>query len=160
MKFLRKACFALTLLLATSTAHSQDTAPINQKYAVGIHLGNLTSGFSFKYRATEKITAQATLGFIGSLSSYGVRGLYAFNTGPFYELYGYGSLALWRFDGFIDDSAVGAGAGGGIEYDLRGLSPTLPPLFVTYELGLNLVNFSNYNGFSSFGTGVALHYRF
>ncbi len=162
MKLLHKACFALALLLATSTAaYSQDSTSGNEKFAAGIQLGNQTTGFSFKYRATEKITGQVTLDFTGSITNYGVRGLYAFNTGPFYEIYGYASVALFRFDAILfTESTVGFGGGAGIEYDLRGLSPDLPPLFASFEIGASLGSFDAFSGFSLLGTGIALHYRF
>lgn len=153
--------YPLLLVLAFMLTPSVSQAQSNEKFAAGIHLGNLSTGFSFKYRATDTITAQATAGFFGTLNYYSVRGLYAFNTGPFYEIYGYGAAGLWRWSGFlVDESSFGFGAGAGVEYDLRGIAPELPPLFASFELGFNFVNFDTYTGFSSFGQGIALHYRF
>lgn len=166
MQLVSKLAFALILALATNLAHAQSNEPTstsNERFAVGIQLGLFSSGLSGKYRLTDTFTVQGTAGFFGLLNRYGVRGLYAFNTGPFYEIYGYGGLSIWRFGGTLSrssETAFGIGAGGGIEYDLRGLNPTLPPLFAAWELGANLANFNNFSGFTAFGTTIALHYRF
>ncbi len=153
--------YPLLLVMAFMLTPSVSQAQSDEKFAAGIHLGNLSTGFSAKYRATDTITAQATAGFFGALNHYSIRGLYAFNTGPFYEIYGVGSIGLWQWNGFlVDESSVGFGAGAGFEYDLRGLAPELPALFASIEFGFNVVNFDTYTGFSSFGQAIGLHYRF
>jgi len=161
MKLMKQMCFAALLLSTTYAAHGQEETSGGEKFAAGVHLGNQTTGFSLKYRATEKITGQATFDFAGSITNYGLRGLYAFNTGPDYEIFGYAALTLFRFDSFlVDETTIGFGGGAGIEYDLRSLAPTLPPLFASAELGAALGSFGRFSGFSTVGLGLALHYRF
>jgi len=159
VRLLKRICFVLALTFISTQSYAQS----DEKIAVGIQLGNFSSGLSAKYRFTDTITGQGTLGFFGQLTKVGARGLYAFNTGPNYEIFGFGAINVFRFDGSFlvgSETVVGLGVGAGIEYDLRGLAETLPPLFVSFELGFNLVNFDNFGGFSSFGQGIALHYRF
>jgi len=166
MRLIKYLLLSAMLFTVPAVSQAQDTAPAGTesgRFAAGILLANLSSGLSVKFRATDKITAQGTLGFFGVLSRYGVRGLYHFDDGPFYQLYGYGEIAMWRWGGTFGlraENTFGFGGGGGMEYDLRGISPDLPPLFASAELGINLASFDNYASFSRFGLGLALHYRF
>ena len=132
------------------------------RLAAGLQTSFVSGGLSLKYRVTEKVTAQGTLGVLGSLTNYGVRGLYHFTEEDFWSAYGFGGVGLWRYDGgrfFRSESVFGVNGGAGVEYDLRGLAPTLPAVFVSGELGLGVANFDNYS-FSSVGLGFGLHYRF
>lgn len=131
--------------------------------AAGFQVVHRSSGLSLKYRMSDAFTAQGIAGFFGSVNSYTARGLLAFNSGPFYDIYAYGSVGLWRWSGnrfFRSESAFGVGAGVGFEYDMRGLAPELPPFFASAELGASFANFDNFSGFSTLGVGLALHYRF
>ena len=132
------------------------------RLAAGLQSSFSSGGLSLKYRVSERITAQGTLGFFGSVSNYGARGLYEFSRGDFFGAYGFAGVGVWRYDGgrfFASESVFGFSGGAGVEYDLRGLAPTLPPVFVSGELGLGVASFDNYD-FSSFGLGLGLHYRF
>lgn len=57
------------------------------------------------------------------------------------------------------ESVMGFGAGAGIEYDWRALSPNLPPIRWNAEIGLGRVGLEYYN-FSTLMFGVGGHYRF
>lgn len=129
----------------------------DHQWGAGFHFGFASGGLSLKYKYSETLTAQGTLGFFGNLKNYGVRGLYTFDDQENYDLYAFGGIGLWQWDGDIftdSESVVGFGAGAGIEYMFSGA-----PLAASAEIGLGLVNFDNYN-FSSFGIGLGLHYYF
>lgn len=132
--------------------------PGEPRWGVGLQFGFSSGGLSAKYRFSNTVTAQGTLGFFGSLQNYGVRGLYAFKKEPQYDIYGFAGLGVWRWDGsifFRSESAVGVSGGGGIEYMLENV-----PVALSAELGFALLSFDNYDGFSGFGIGLGAHYYF
>ncbi len=164
MNTLKKQIKALAVVAILGTASQVTAADFSDKnlYA-GFQSSWPSHGLSLKMDFSDKITGQAVVGFLGELNNYAVRGLYKFKKEQFYNMYGFGSLGLWTWDsdfvGWDDESVIGLGGGAGIEYDIRGLDRTLPPLFVNAELGLNIASFDHYN-FSSVGLGVGLHYKF
>ena len=147
-----------TTLLIIST---QST--LNAKETIGIGFqssGFSSNGLSVKVDLTDKYAIQGIGGFFGDVTNYSIRGLYTFQDKKNYDLYGYGSVGMWKWnDAFFDESVVGYGAGGGVEYDLRGLSADFIPLFVNFELGMDFVNFDHYS-YGGFTTGLGLHYKF
>ena len=159
LKKLRTVALAATL--STMSLSATDFAGKNI-YA-GFQSSWPSHGLSVKMDVTDTITGQAVVGFLGDLNSYAVRGIYKFQKDQYYNMYGFGSVGLWTWDGsyyYGSESVVGIGGGAGIEYDLRGLGPQMKvPLFVSAELGLNIASFDHYN-FSSLGLGVGIHYKF
>ena len=159
MKIVKK--LALSVLVAASCQlNAADFS--NKNIYAGFQSSWPSHGLSVKMDMTDKISAQGVIGFFGDLNNYSVRGNYKFKKDQFWDMYGFGSLGLWTWDGygsFADESVVGIGGGAGFEYDLRGLDRSFIPLFVSAELGLNIASFDHYN-FSSLGLGVGVHYKF
>lgn len=143
---------------------SQDLSATAPPYGVGAQWAAPAFGVSGVYDFTEQISGQAVLGFFGGLQSYSGRILYRFNQKEAYDLYGFGTVGVWRYSGaFSTESATGLGGGVGLEYSWQHLfdSADMPPLFGNVELGFVSLtgDFSGYN-FSSFVYGVGIHYRF
>lgn len=115
-------------------------------------------------QVSEKLTAEAILGFLGNVSTYSARGWYRFNRNPEYDLYGYAGAGVYRY-GYdilgINENVLGLGAGVGVEASLAKLfdDEDFPPIFLNTELGLAYANFDYYN-FSSLSYGFGIHYRF
>lgn len=156
-KFIKNLTTA-TLLLTVS----QSTLIAEENIGIGFQSSGFSSnGLSVKADIGDKYVAQGVVGFFGDVNNYSVRGLYKFQENTHYNLYGYGSIGMWRWDSvfFGDESVLGYGAGAGIEYDLRALNSNMVPLFVNVELGMDFVNFDNYD-YGGFGLGLGLHYKF
>jgi hypothetical protein len=157
----------LLTFLTGQIAGAQDREIPQRKdlpYGIGAQYAAPAFGVSGIYDFTNSVSGQAVLGFFGGLQSYSGRVLYRFNRKKAYDLYGYGTLGIWRYSGFGETaSATGIGGGVGIEYSWQHLfdSPDIPPLFGNIELGfVNLTGeFNNYT-FSSFVYGAGIHYRF
>lgn len=133
------------------------------KFGVGFQSSFPAYGISGSMDVNENITAQAIIGFFGSLKTYAGRGLYRFKKEQHWEMYGYGMIGAWNY-GFlgVSETVLGFGAGAGLEYDWRAFNPDLPPLFWNIELGIGFVDFSdevNYN-FSTLLIGIGVYYRF
>jgi len=154
---IKKAISITALSLAlVSVASAEDG-----KLSVGGQSSWLSHGASVKYDFTDKITGQAIAGLFGTLTNFSARGLYDFYEKPNFTLYGYGSIGVWKWsNAYYDESIMGYGAGAGIEYDIRKLDPTFPPLFLTAEAGATVVNFDHYTGYNTLTTGVGVHYKF
>jgi len=119
-------------------------------------------GLSGTYLVNERVTAQAVLGFFGTVSSFSGRGWYRFNRNDNYDIYGYAGAGLYRYDSGIDvESVLGLGAGAGVEVSLAKLfdDEDFPPIFANSELGLSYANFDFYD-FSALTFGFGIHYRF
>ena len=128
-----------------------------------IYAGLEWYGLSGKYDVTDKVTAQAIVGAWGynNLTSITGRGIYKFKQKDHYNLYGYGSGTSWMWDnGFQKETIFGFGAGGGIDYDIRGLDQSLPAIYINADIGLQYANFSYYGGFGGIGLGLGVHYKF
>lgn len=158
---MKKALFTSIFLLCMGLSLPAHSVELGQpipagegRWGAGIHSGFAAFGLSVKYRYTDIVTVQGTLGAFGTLKNYGVRGLYTFRAEEKYDLYGFGSVGLWKWDGFLAESAVGFGAGAGAEYFFT------PQFAASAELGIGFVNFDNYAGFSTVGLGLGLHYYF
>ena len=157
------------ILVVLSNAFAQDRDDL--KYGVGFQGSFPAYGISGMMDVNETISVQAILGFFGSLNTYAGRGLYRFKKERDWEIYGYGMIGIWSYDGVgvrtgfalenYTETAVGFGAGAGLEYDWRALSPDLPPLFWNVELGIGIVNFNKVNyDFNTLLIGLGVHYRF
>ncbi|MCK5903579.1 MAG: outer membrane beta-barrel protein [Cocleimonas sp.] len=125
------------------------------QYSVGFQSSWPSYGLSTKYETSDVLTLQATLGALGTVTNLGGRVLYKFKKMPEYDLYGFGSVGVYNYSsGVIDESVFGFGGGVGMEYDLS------KELTVNAELGMSIVNFDEYTGYSTVGIGIGLHYWF
>ncbi len=117
-------------------------------------------GLSVKYDYSEDVTLQGTIGAFGTVTNFGGKVAYKFKKEPMYDLYGFVSAGMYKYsDVFFDESVIGFGGGAGIEYDLSEIFDGMP-LTISGEVGVSVVNFDNYSGFSAFGVGGGLHYWF
>lgn len=158
----------LVVLLSGQVATAQD-GDIPQRgdlpYGVGAQFAAPAFGISGIYDFTDQVSGQAVFGFFGALQSYSGRVLYRFNRKKAYDLYGFGTVGIWRYSPGIgsSSSATGIGGGVGLEYSWQHLfdSADVPPLFGNIELGFITLGseFSGYS-YSAFTYGVGIHYRF
>ena len=150
-----------SILTITSILSTGASAIDTENISLGFQSSYLAYGISAKYDFTEKTHAQGIVGFLGTVNTYTVRGIYDYYQKPNLDIYAFGSVGIWTWDNYLyDESVVGFGAGSGLEYDIRGLDSELPPLLLSAELGLNVVNFEHYGSFSSLGLGLGIHYKF
>lgn len=127
------------------------------RWSVGIQSSFISGGISAKYRYTDIVTIQGTLGALGTVQNYGLRGLYTVKQEDSLNIYGFGGVGLWKWSGsgsFGSETVLGLSGGVGAAYTFPDL-----PLELSAELGLGLVNFDHYS-FSSVGIGLGAHYSF
>ena len=141
------------------------------RFGIGLASSWPAYGLSGTLQISETLTAEALLGALGTVTTFGGRLWYRFDPNPNYDLYGYGAVGVYRygydtFDSSLNrtrgtESVLGLGAGAGIEAGLQRLfkDETFPPIFINAEVGLAFANFDYYN-FSSFVFGTGIHYRF
>jgi hypothetical protein len=162
---------------AASPAEAEAASPKRDSpFGIGFQSSWPAWGISGIYDVSPRITAQAVVGAMGTLSTIGGRGLYRLTREESHSFFGYGTAGMWRAktltpvvdgSGFRTvnrtESVLGVGGGAGVELNWqRILSPedrSFPPLFGTIEIGLVLADFDHYN-FSGFTLGSGLHYRF
>ncbi len=131
----------------------------------GISVGVQSSGFessglSVKYDINDKITAQAILGAIGTVTNYSGRILYNFKKDKYFTYYGYGSVGSWSWsNSFYSETVIGYGAGAGLDYNIQNADKDLPPIFLSAEAGFSMVDFSHYS-YGGLGIGIGIHYKF
>ena len=138
-------------------AEAQET-----RWGVGFQSSFPAYGLSGLYDMSERITLQAVLGALGTVTTFSGRGLYRFQTEEKFDLYGFGTVGMWRWSSrFVDETSLGIGGGAGIELDWRSIigDSGVPPLFSSVDVGLTLASFDTYN-FNALTIGVGLHYRF
>lgn len=153
----------MAVACAVSTPVTAATSGNAEKYAVGLQSSFMSGGLSAKMKINDKMSGQAVLGALGTLTSFSGRVLYEVKSDNYWDMYGFGTVGVWVWDGgpyFESETAVGFGGGAGIEWDWRAIAPDLPPLYWSLEAGLGVVNFDNYTGFSTFSLGGGVHYRF
>jgi len=152
MKIISSLVVAAALLTTTLSAKEGD-----------MYAGLQWYGLSGKYDVTDKITAQAIVGLWGytGLTSITGRVNYKFIEKNFYNIYAYGSVSSWSWsDSYYDETVFGFGAGGGAEYDIRGINRNFIPLFISADLGIQVASFDHYGSFAGLGLGVGVHYKF
>ncbi|HEX7069522.1 MAG TPA: hypothetical protein VF190_01900 [Rhodothermales bacterium] len=171
----------LTVLAGSASAQANDPAsPLSSDATVGIQGGKYGVGFASSWpsyglsgtlQLNETITAEALVGFLGTLSNFGGKVWYRFNRNTNYDLYGYGTVSMLRYKYTTFDtqlrrireteSVLGIGAGAGIEAGIQTLfkDDTLPPIFLNWEIGLSMASF-DYFDYSAFIFGGGIHYRF
>lgn len=148
----------------TPSGSDPAAAPSGSRFGVGVQSSWPAYGVSALYDLNDRVTVQAVLGALGTVTTLSARGLY-YLTGPeSYRWFGYGTLGLWRHDStFENETTLGFGGGGGMELDWRSLigddAEDFPPLFSTIEVGLSFADFEYYD-WSALTWGVGFHYRF
>jgi len=159
----------VTLLILTLFACN--IAQADNKYAAGMQSSFPAWGISGKMKIDDKITAQAILGPMGSLGTYAARGLYTFKSEKEYDMYGFGMLGLFTYEGktlnlitlqneVTTEVGTGFGAGVGIEANWQHLAPEMPPVYFSGEIGLGFINFDTLYSFNSIMIGAGVHYKF
>lgn len=136
------------------------------RFGVGLTSSWPAYGVSGTLQLNQKMTAEAVLGFFGTVSNFSGRLWYRFRRDVKYDLYGYGSAGVYRYGYNVlgvggTENVLGLGGGAGIEAGLGKLfdDEDFPPIFVNAEVGLAFANFEYYN-FSAFIFGAGIHYRF
>lgn len=172
-------CLVLGLVSLPASAQSADGDTDGEtvglqggKFGVGFASSWPSYGLSGTLQVSETITAEVLLGFLGALTNVGGKAWYRFNRNEKYDLYGYGTVSMYRYDysrfdanlmQIVDDTETvfGFGAGAGVEAGIRKLfgDDELPPIFLNWEIGLGIANFEFYD-FSAFVFGGGIHYRF
>ncbi len=147
----------IVILLVVSIgvfAAAQTLQAQEESIGVGVQYQYPSFGLSGMFDVTEDVTVQGTVGFIGTVQTYGVRGLYHFTSDTFWRAYGYGEVGLinWQVAGDTETS-FGGGIGAGVEYGLQAFNEELPPVY--YNANVGVVTNDYFDGFSmNFGTGV------
>jgi hypothetical protein len=150
----------LILLLIWSNLISEDNLYL------GIQSSNPSDGLSVKMDITHKTAIQGIFDLTGERRSYSFRTIYRFKNRQFYNIYGFGEIGIWDWDRAYhhkyQETALGFGVGGGVEYDLRGLDWDFWPIFISAELGIYKIDFDDtyYYYDDGLGLGLGLHYKF
>ena len=163
MKFMRNQLIPtiLVALLSTFSFASAQAAESTDKFSLGYHFTTQTSGLSGQMEFSDKVTAQAIIGFVGDVSNYSLRGRYHLATDKKWDAYAFASIGLftWEESGFAGENELSIGGGVGMEYDWQNLDAGFPPITWSFEIEMNSAEFDNYD-FSKFSLGIAAHYRF
>ena len=126
-------------------------------YRIGIQSSTLfkgTAGFSVIYDKSVDTSIQGIFSLGSRSQIFEGRFLYRFYQKKNWNAYGFGSAGIYNtFDspGFI------GGAGIGVEYDIKALDRSLPPVSVNADVGLIVLD-----DLSSFNNKIRIgfHYRF
>jgi hypothetical protein len=161
MKSVAVAALAIGLAAGGASAQS-NAADTESKFGIGLQSAWPSYGISGLYDMSETVTLQAVIGALGTVTNFGGRAMYRFQTAPKYDLFAFGTVGLWRVAGSYDESVVGAGGGAGIELDWASIfdDGEFPPLYSTIDIGFVAASWDAYAGWSGFTMGGSLHYRF
>jgi hypothetical protein len=151
-------------MAAPGEADGQVAADRTGRFGVGFQSSWPSYGISGIYDVSETVSAQAVVGAFGTVTNFSGRGIYRFMRDEVYNLYGFGTAGVWRYNApGLDENVIGLGGGTGLELDWRRIfannETNFPPIFSTIEIGIVHANFDFYN-FSSFSMGGGIHYRF
>ena len=156
----------ISLLLIGACIATTPAVEAESEYRIGIQHAFPAEGLSLMIDFTEHVSTQAILGLIGDLKTCAGRGIYRFNTKPNGNQYCYGMLGIWTHPTYIVenyslketiDSAIGFGAGVGMEYRFKGG----PPLIYNIEIGFGKVEFEQADyEHSAIEGGIGFHYKF
>jgi len=154
---------AVSLLLSVTSSFGE-SIPGKSKYSLGFQSSTETSGISGKMDYTDKIALQGSIGVFGNLTNYSGKGIYKFKSADYWDLYGFGQVGMWVWDGGTyyetqTQTSFGIGGGAGIEWDWRALSKDLPPISWNCEIGFSTASFDFYD-YSPIDFGIGGHYRF
>lgn len=168
----RILCLALLpAALAVAPAAGQDVPPDTAaayparegRWGVGLQLTWPTLGLSGMMDVSEDASLQGVIGTAGYGLAIAARGLYRLPPQEHFRPYVYGELGLWS--AYRDWGAVpNLGGGAGIELDIRQFLPDAPPVYASFEAGINIGFYSDSElgsgSHARFQIGPALHYRF
>jgi hypothetical protein len=165
-----KMVFAALTVIALSTVGSPSEAlaqdgESDSPFGIGFQSSWPSYGVSGLYDMSERITLQAIVGALGTVTNFGGRALYRFQLEDKYDLYGFGAAGALRYSvaGF-SENAIGFGGGGGVELDWRRIftpeDDSFPPLFSTIDIGFMANTFETYGNYSALSMGGSIHYRF
>jgi len=141
----------LGLLLATTGAGGAFGA---EKYAIGTQLGVLGAGLSGKMKLNDKLTGQAVLSSLGTLTSLSGRGLFKFKEQKEFNLFGAGEVGMWANS---DKVGLSLGASIGVETNWQNFVDDIFPLWWSAEIGVGLTPGHTYTPVRS---QIGIHYRF
>ena len=157
----------LILFLGTITGNvlaqnDTDEPPRDLRFAIGFQASFPAYGPSAMFDITEALTTQVTVDPFGKITNVTLRGLYKFERGYYWGLYGFGLVGSWGYEkGSVTDNTVALGLGGGFEYDVRGLVPDLAPILFNFETGYVYTSFDEVDAdYSGFLIGLGIHYQF
>lgn len=151
---------AIAAGVSTTAAADIDSFP----YAAGLQ-GTLegAAGLSFKAQMNQDFGVQLIADPFGSYKTAVVRGLFDLQQGPSWKAFAYGDGALHITDNDgtrgIDTLGLGLGAGLGVQYDIRGLEPSLPAVAVSLDIG-GAAEFYNNDVPIYFTSSFGIHYHF
>ena len=160
----------LVLLFASNVAFAQEQK--ETKFGMGFQSSFPAWGISGMMDVAPNISVQGILGLFGDLRTYAGRGIYRFTKEPYWNTYGYGMIGAWSYPWLEYDwvaqrwverteTAMGFGAGAGVEYNWQAWERNLPPIWWNAEVGIGMVEFEEaLYEFSTFMIGVGAHYRF
>ena len=159
----------LTMLLLAALASpggvSAQAGESDSRFGIGFQSSWPSYGVSGLYDMSDRVTLQAIVGALGTVTNLGGRALYRFQLEDKYDLFGFGAVGALRYSvtGF-SESAIGFGGGAGIELDWQAIiSPdddSFPPLYSTIDLGFMGNTFETYGDYSALSMGASIHYRF
>ncbi|HHJ18466.1 MAG TPA: hypothetical protein ENJ84_01330 [Gammaproteobacteria bacterium] len=153
---------AVSVIFLSSSASARDwRSDGDGKYSAGLQSSFMSYGPSGKIHLNDKLTLQGIIGALGTLTSFSARGLYKFvDFEPHWNMYGFGQLGVWTYSGISNETVFGYGGGVGMEWGLRNIRESMPPVSFSVEAGFGVINFDDYTGFSTFNLGSGVHYRF
>ena len=126
-------------------------------YRIGIQSSNLfrgTAGASVIYDMDVDTSIQGIISLGSRSQIFEGRVLYRFYQKMNWNSYGFGSAGIYNNS---DSNGFIGGAGIGIEYDIKALDRTFPPVSVNADIGLIFLDdLSSYNN----KIRIGFHYRF
>jgi len=145
---MKKAIVVFTLfslVLLGGALPAKATSNDGQTWGVGLQaVPGIDGGVAVTKDFNYRVSFQGVLG-LGRFPTVLARARYAFLTKQWVDLYGYGAV------GIDDGTDLAAGAGAGVEWDWRNLSPDLPPVSLSLEVGVS---------HRWVGLGFGVYYRF
>jgi hypothetical protein len=146
-----------------ATSPPPDAPPREGRFGVGLQLTWPTFGLSGMMDVSDEVSIQGVLGTAGYGLAIAGRGLFRLPHQEHFRPYAYGEAGLWS--AYREWGAVpNFGFGGGIELDIRQFAPEAPPVYASFEAGLNMAFYRDRElGSGSlvrFQIGPAVHYRF
>lgn len=159
-------------MLAAAPLHGQQPADPAPPAGPAAREGRVGVGLQFTW-PTYGLSAMVDLGHDWSLqgvigsAGYGLsltgRALYRLEPQEEFRPYAYGEIGRWGDYGTLGN-VPHFGLGGGVEFDIRDFAPDAPPVYASFEIGLNVGVHRDHdlgnNTLLRLQLGPALHYRF
>lgn len=149
--------FSLFIMSNFAQAQNQRGNYRKGNYRIGLQSSTLfkgTAGVSMVYDMNIDTSIQGIFSLGSSSQIVEGRVLYRFHQQREWNAYGFGSAGIYNSS---DSSDFIGGGGVGVEYDIKTLDRTLPPVSVNADVGLIVLdNFSSFNN----KINIGFHYRF